>query len=345
MATTKSQFIIKHYDGFGGNFVDSQYLGAAYDIGKPHVFENTLMKIYSSRSRFFTGKPLLGMTGAKSYGTKEIDTEVFRWYLQGAEEKCARILENIEAGNTTPGINGQTFRIKLDLDYYANPDVLMGEDNDFPIEIIDGPIQDGAGYIYTVRLQGDDPTVFFPPYMLEPGREFNKVWTSVASEYNERFGTQQYPSSFKLESQVGAFAQKLTVTDKAWRQQGRLDVDFLYTDPRTGKEQKVTKFLPMAEAKMNDALYESMEAQYWYGKRQTKAGHKGYWIKTGPGLREQMRDGWIEYYNGALTVERLKNYLMDIFFSREDEQNRKVVAMTGTLGSIMFHKQNCGLAA
>lgn len=337
MATTRSQFIIKHYDGFGGNFVDSQYLGKAYETGKPHVFENTLMKIYSSRSRFFTGKALLGMTGGKGYGVKEIDTEVYRWKLQGAEYKCARSMENVESGNPTPGINNTPFKIKVDLDYYSNPDVLLPEDNDFPLEIVDGPVQDGSGYVYTVRIQGDDPSVFMPSYLLETGREFDKVWTTVSSEYNERFGTQQYPSSFMLESQVGAFAQKFTVTDKAWRDQGKLSVDFLYTDPMTGKEQKITKFLPMAEAKMHDELYQSMEAQMWYGKKQTRPGHKGYWTKTGPGMRQQLRDSWIEYYNGTLTVNRLKNYLMDIFFTRENETDRKVVAMTGTLGSLMFH--------
>lgn len=78
--------------------------------------------------------------------------------------------------------------------------------------------------------------------------------------------------------------------------------------------------------------------QMWYGKRQTKAGvKKDYWVKTGPGVREQLRDSWVEYYSGGLTVERLKNYLLDIFFSRVDEQDRKVVAMTGTVGSMMFH--------
>jgi len=337
MATTRSQFIIKHYEGFGGNFIDSQYLGASYETGKPHVFENTLMKIYSSKNRFFTGKLLLGMTGAKSYGTEEIDTEIYRWRLQGAEERYARSLEHIDASNTTPGLNGTTFKIKLDLDYYANPDVLMPEDNDFPLEIVDGPVQDGEGYIYTVRLQGDDPTTFLPTYLLDEGREFNKVWTSVPSEYNERFGTQQYPASFMLENQVGAFAQKFTVTDKAMRDDGRLGINFLYTDPRTNKEMSVEKFLPMAEAKMHDELYMGMEAQLWYGRKQTKPGHKDYWIKTGSGLREQLADSWIEYYNSVLTVNRLKDYLMDIFFTREDEPNRKVVAMTGTLGSIMFH--------
>lgn len=81
-----------------------------------------------------------------------------------------------------------------------------------------------------------------------------------------------------------------------------------------------------------------MEAQLTFGKKMTTTGPDGYWIKTGAGMREQLRDSWIEYYNGPLTINRLKDYLMDIFFTRENETNRKVVAMTGTLGSMMFHE-------
>lgn len=335
MATARSQFKIKQWEGFGGNFVDSQYLAASYDTSKPHVFENTLTKIFTSSDRF-TGKPLMGMTAAKGK-VKEIDNEIYRWYLQGAEEKCARIIENIETSNT-PGIGRTMFRIKLDLDYFMSPDVLFGEDPDYALQIVEGPIQDGTGYIYTVRLQTDDNSKFFPTQYLEPGREFSKVWTSVQSELNSEFGTQQYPSSFQLESQVGAFAQKFELSDKALREQGRISVDFGYTDPMSGKFSKVTKFLPMAEAKMHNELYQSMEAQMWYGERSTYEGNVGhYWKKTGPGLRQILRDGHIEYYNGQLTEQRLIDYLMDIFFSRVDEGNRKVTVMTGTGGSIMFH--------
>jgi len=337
MAITTTPFVIKHYDGFGGNFVNSQYLSNSYNTAKPHVFENTLMKIYSSKTRFFTGKPLIGMTGAKMGGIKEIPVEVYRWTLQGAEEKTARSMENLEAGNATPGVQGQSFRIKLDLDYYASPDVLFGMDNEYPLAIQSGPVQDGSGFIYTVKIQGDDPNVYFPTEYLEVGSEFNKVWTSTASEYNKKFGTQQAPNSFKLENQIGMFAQKLSVTDRAMREEGRIEVEFLYTDPRTGKESKISRFMPMYEARMNDELYMSMEAQLTYGKKQTVAGDDGYWIKTGPGLRQQMKDSWVEYFNGALTTTKLRDYLMSIFFSREDEQNRKVVGMTGTLGSLMFH--------
>lgn len=335
MATPQSSFIIQRLDGFGGNFVDSQYLGRAYETSRPHVFENTITKIFSSETNLFTGKLLTNMTGDKVGGSMEIDNEVYRWTLQGAEEKFAHVLENVESSNAAVGINLTPFKLKLDLNYYAMPDVLFGIDNEYPIAILEGPIPDGTGFIYVCRLQGDNPTLFVPQSMLVPGSEFNKVWTSVASEYNGVFGTQQYPNSFKLESQVGAFAQKFTVTDKAWREEGRLKIEFMYTVD--GKTTKATRFLPMAEAKMWDTLHRSMEAQLVYGKKQTQAGPDGYWTKTGPGMRQQLRDSWVQYYNGPLSISDLKDYLLDIFITRKDEQQRRTVAMTGTLGAQLFH--------
>lgn len=333
----QSSLIIKHYNSWGGNFIDSQYLAAAYETGKPHTLENTLTRIFSAQSRFFSGKLIASMTGANKGGAKEIDTWVVRWKLQGAEERSARIVENLEASNTTPGINLTHFRIKLDLDYFAHPEVLLGEDNEYPLAIMDGPVPDGTGFIYTVKIQGDNPAVFCPPTMLEVGKEMSKGWTSSQQEANKYFGGQQYANSFMLENQIGSFSQKFTVTDQAWRDEGRLGVEFNFTDPRTGKTQRVTRFLPMAEAKMWNELYQSMEAQMVYGKKQTQPGKDKYWIKTGSGIREQLKDSWLKYYNGPLTINMMKDYLMDIFFTRKDETQRSVVAVTGTLGSILFH--------
>lgn len=336
MSTPQSSFIVKHYKGWGGNVADSQYLGAAYNTGKPHVFENMTMRMYSAKSDLFVSKPLMGMTGAKSIGTEVIPTEIYRWYLSGAEEKSARSVENLESANAAPGLNNTAFRLKTDLDIYAMPDVLFGEDNEYPLAIQEGPIPDGTGFIYIVKVQGDNPSTFFPNYLLDAGREFNKVWTSVPSEFNQWGGTQQYPASFQLEGQVGAFAQEHHVTDKAWRDEGRLDFSISWTD-MDGKMHTGKSFLAMAESKMWDELYTSMEAQLTYGKKQTQPGPDKFWNKTGAGMREQLKDSWIEYYNGPLTVNRLKDYLMDIFFTRENETSRKVVGMTGTLGSLMFH--------
>jgi len=347
--TAGSSMIIKHYDGFGGNFIDSQYLGASYDgVGKPHVFQDTLMRIFSSQNRFITngGKLLIGMTGAKGpINTMEIDTEIYRWYLQGADYRTARVIENPESSNTVLGINNTVFRLKLDLDYYAEPDVLLAENNNYALEVIGDPIQEGNGYVYSFRLQGDDMSQYLPSYLVDPGRELSKGWTSVQSEYNEKFGTQQYPSSMQLEHQISYFAEKQTVTDKAWRNQGRLGVKFLYKDPMSGADKSVEKFLPYAEAVMQDQFHMDMEVQMMFGKKQTRAGHKGYWKKTGNGVREQLKDSWIDIYSSALTVTRLKDYLLNIFFARVNEGDRKMVAMTGTYGSLQFHNMLASVAS
>ncbi len=140
-----------------------------------------------------------------------------------------------------------------------------------------------------------------------------------------------------LESQLSTFAEKQTITDEAWRQQGRLGIKFLYKDAN-GKDIMPDKFLPMAEAIMYNTFYTSQEVQGWLGQRMTTPSDKtGYPIKTGPGVRQLLKDSWTEPYSGALTVNKLKDFLMQIFFTRVDQGDRNVVAVTGEYGMFMFH--------
>lgn len=334
-----SQIKLAQYAGFGGNFVDSDYLVASYDAGKPHVFEKLMGKVFSASDRF-SQKPLLGMTLAKGK-TVMIDNEIYRWRLMGAEEKALRSLGNVEpVSNTTPGLGKETFRIKLDEGWLQNPDVIIGENNNYVLEIVDGPFPSGQGYEYVVQLQTDDTAQFFPVDLLDTGRLFYKKSSSTVSEMNDKFGTMQFGSSFQLQSQIGAFAQELTVTDKALREQGRLGIPYVTKDGA-----KKEAFIPYAEAKMKDELYKGVEWAMMYGKKSTRKGHNGYTKFTGPGLREQLRDGWTQTYNGVLSEQLLKDYLLDIFFGRVDEQDRKIVAMTGTLGAMIFHDMLAGLAS
>jgi hypothetical protein len=80
-----------------------------------------------------------------------------------------------------------------------------------------------------------------------------------------------------------------------------------------------------------------MEVQMMYGKKSTQAGPDKYWTKTGAGMREQLKDSWVDVFSGPLTAALLQDYLMNIYFAREDEDNRQTRVMTGTLGSILFH--------
>jgi len=334
--TTPNQFVIKKYEGAGGNFIDSNYLGALGETGKPYVFENLMLRLYSSRSQFMTNKPLLGMTAAKdgamSGGNIEIDQLIYRWRLQGAEHRYGIILENLESTNTTPGLNGSLIRIKTDIDYYKEPDVLNLEDPEYPLEIIGSAVPDGAGYIYTLRLMTDNPAVFVPAELLEAGRRLNKMTTSVVQELNDRGGTIQSPSSMMLESQIGSFAMEGTVTDEAWRTQGMLTIPFKVNGTQ------VTKYLPMFENKLNETFYQDIEAALWYGKRSVREGFNKYTKYTGPGLREQMKDSWNKYTASPWTEDLLFEFLMDIYFARIDEDDRKTAGFSGTVGKMMLHR-------
>ena len=332
MATLQSQFKIREMDGFGGSFVDSAYLASAYDADKPHEFENTMVKVFSASDRF-SSKPLLNMTQGKGK-VEEIENEVYRWWLKGFEEKSFRIVENLEEGNENAGMGITPFKIKIDEGWVHRPDVLILEDNNYHLQILDGPVDDGDGFIYTVQLQTDNPNKYVPSALLQPGRELSKGWTSVSSEYNEDYGTHQYSAPFQLESQLGYFAEEFSVTDKACRKKIVIPFKFKVGD----KVEKHEKIMNLGEAKKWEQFYRDMEIQSWIGEKSSFSySPQGYRIRTGPGIRQQLADGHTERFSGPLTERMLRDYLMDIYFGRVDEQDRKITVMTGTKGSEMFH--------
>jgi len=327
-------------DAFGGKFFDSDMIASAYDAGKPHVFDKIMGQVFSSTDMFH-GKPLLGMTMAKTGGSTEIDTDVFRWKLTGAQEKATRsveVLDGLDAAGSTPGINRTSFRIKLDEGWYTYPDVIEPEHDDYKLEIVDGPVHDGNGYIYTVKLQTDSFSKFLPPYLLASDMEFTKAWTSVGNEFNEFFGTMQFGSSFELECLIGAFANEFTVTDRLVREDNRMiGIPVPYRD-KSGKLAYKDKFMHVAQMKLEDRLYCDIENQMWKGEKTTSVDDRtGYFKRTGPGVRQQLRDGHTLYYSGVLTEAELEDYLDGIYFSRVSIGDRKITAMTGSMGAVAFH--------
>lgn len=332
MSAVSSQFKIKHYDGFSGPFVDSDYLAAAFDTGSPHIFDDIMVETYMSQNRF-KAMPLLGLTRGMG-NAREVDTDIYRWYAQGSEEKYIRITENLESGNATPGIGGASFRIKVDEDFIGVPDVILGPHPDYPLQILSGPVKDGTGNIYEVRIQDSDTSRFYPPEYLEVGSAFCKAWTTVASEFNDEFGGMYTSGAYQLESQLGAFAQEFLVTDKALREHGRIGIPI-----KDSKGNRMYGFIPEYEMKMYDELEKSKNLAMIYGRKDSyMPEYSKYMKRTGPGLRQQLADGHTQNYSGVLTERFLKDYLMDIFFARNDESNRDVVVMTGTMGSIAFHE-------
>lgn len=332
-------------DGWGGNSVNSTHLVRTYGLDKPHDLSlnaTNIAQLFSATDRY-KDKPMVGMTEAK--GKKiYLTSNQYTWKLRGHQKQALRVTSVVET-STTPGANRQPFKIRLDKGWFKQPDVIHGENNNYPLEVIGEPVQVGLEWEYTVILQDDDDNRSFPVALIQVGREFKKMGTSVGDEMNQDYGTMQFNSIFELRSQLGNVAEKIEFTDKALRidknsgdQLQKIKswrVPFLDNQGKT-----YANFMPMAEAEVFDNVYQDIEYGLTLGRRSIRQTAQGYLKRTGPGFRQQTEDANVLTHNGNLTLSRLDEWLTSIYRGRKDATpaDRKIVLSTGEAGAIMFHE-------
>lgn len=74
---------------------------------------------------------------------------------------------------------------------------------------------------------------------------------------------------------------------------------------------------------MEDEMMLSKERAYLLGKKSTTSfTDSKYPVRTGPGLREQMKGGWTSYFTSQPSAKLFSDYILDITFSRNDSYNR-----------------------
>jgi hypothetical protein len=124
-------------------------------------------------------------------GKNVIDVEhpdgEFTWRTPVSEE-MPYIVEDIEPANTQKGIDGTTFRIKMNKRVFGHGDIITYDKyNGLEMYITADDILDmGDGTVYTVQLVNNDSTAFLDPAYLECNTEYFRV-SSARGEYGERF--------------------------------------------------------------------------------------------------------------------------------------------------------------
>ena len=109
------------------------------------------------------------------------------------------IIEDIESGNETKGIDGTTFKIKISRREFGHGDIIT-YDKYNGVEMYIVPDQDiiplGDGFVYTVQLVNNDSTKYLDNKYLASGTKvFRKG--SARGEYGERFSDIQIQSGFR----------------------------------------------------------------------------------------------------------------------------------------------------
>ena len=134
------------------------------------------MPLYQMSS--FGGKNVISVDNARGE---------YKWQIPVAQD-LPYIIEDVESANTTKGIDGQTFKIKINKRYFGHGDIITYDKyNGVEMYITaDDIIPAGDGFIYTVQLVNNDNTKFLDSKYLKVGTKvFRKG--SARGEYGERF--------------------------------------------------------------------------------------------------------------------------------------------------------------
>src|SRR5690606_20078844 len=190
--------------------VDSNKLSSAF-LTEPEVVNRTVSFVMGYKH----SNPISLLTGGIGK-TQYVNNSEFRWYLSGDLERPSVITELLEVGNSTPGLGGSTFRVKLKDDQFVSGDVLIPNSREFPVVVIGDRIHDGDGFIYTLMLQdgSSDPAKFMPVELLEPGKEFSKDFTSY-EEGSSRSSLTSYNSPFELRNRLTTHRKHFEMTGSA----------------------------------------------------------------------------------------------------------------------------------
>jgi hypothetical protein len=134
------------------------------------------MPLYQMSS--FGGKNVISVDNARGE---------YKWQIPVSQD-LPYITEDLEPGNTNKGVDGQTFKIKLNKRIFGHGDIITYDKyNGAEMYITaDDIIPAGDGFIYTVQLVNNDNLKFLDNKYLKVGTKvFRKG--SARGEYGERF--------------------------------------------------------------------------------------------------------------------------------------------------------------
>jgi hypothetical protein len=134
------------------------------------------MPLYQMSS--FGGKNIISVDNARGE---------YKWQIPVTQD-LPYIVEDIESANTTKGVDGQLFKIKLNKRTFGHGDIITYDKyNGVEMYITaDDIIPAGDGFIYTVQLVNNDSTKYLDNKYLRVGTKVSRKG-SARGEYGERF--------------------------------------------------------------------------------------------------------------------------------------------------------------
>jgi len=145
--------------------------------------------------------PLYQMSNFSGKNVIEVNNARGEWKWQTPiVNDLPYVTEDIEPANSQKGIDGTTFKIKLNKREFGHGDIIT-YDKYNGVELIVSPDHDilpiGDAFIYTVRLINNDSYKFLDNKFLASGTQFFRKGSARGGDYGERFSDIQTKSGYR----------------------------------------------------------------------------------------------------------------------------------------------------
>lgn len=267
--------------------------------------------------------------------TEFVDDRHVRWRLEGDGRYMPSLMRNL-TDSDAPGLQGNSFQIKLDYGGFRRGDKIAPDKNKRHQLIIERPVQkSGGGMIYEVKYITADPNGYFPPKYLKEGSYWVHMGNSFGEATKDEGGVIFSRKGSYVEFQIGLNKSrwKLDVTDEA--DLTRIGAAPMYKDKAGKMHADYGKAWDISAAEvefMNDIEWQK-ELWTYYG-----SGDMGNFIDPsssyerhiGPGLLSFLEDGNVRKYSPETdSIRRIVDILQRIWFDRVAPGQREVMLMGG----------------
>jgi len=216
--------------------------------------------------------PLYQMASFGGKNTITVDNArgEYKWQVPVAQD-LPYIIEDIEASNTKKGVDGQTFKLKINKRAFGHGDIITYDKyNGAELYVTaEDILPAGDGFIYTVQLVNNDNLKFLDNKYLGSGTKFFRKG-SARGEYGERFSdmgdmTTGYREFYNYVGGAEAHVH-YSVSSRAdmmmkggMRADGTVPVTEIWRNSDGGMDPSITSLEDMVSKMGKDAVKRSME--------------------------------------------------------------------------------------
>lgn len=333
-----------------GKLTDSNHL-ESFHTTEPADYDKKIISIYTQSSLY--SNDFLDMINKSTPYYIDNNSDTWRWKIE-VPYKFPKIIDipTSTANLSKPGIDSQEFQVVLDTKEFSKNAILsIGTRQYGPrVYVIKDPQPWNNGFLYTLTLVSDNPTVdFIDSQFLTIGAELELIDAAIGEFDQDLLGLPRLGEKIEMFESLGsAYGFEHTITkwadEKMLKDSNGQALDIMVYAMQTRNEKPLTKnsirWEPFVEYWMRKSMLElKVKRMIWAKPGTVKSGGTRQELKrTSAGIYHRMRNNGnlVQYNRGEFSAQLIRSVFGDLFYRRVDVKDRRVKMYTNEAGFDVF---------